>query len=177
MEQKGFTLIELLVTVAIVAILASIALPAFKEYKEAAYDSEADQTLKNAVTAINTFLGDEEDEKDHTNGLAFSRPSTGLGKAGGMYDFNEMLPGFRYDRENMLVTAQARLDCGTEEGCEYIHIDVIHCQGSRYSNGRHKVRSYQVHYQGGRYVTTKRIREAGSPSSLASLCTYDASAF
>ena len=45
MRQRGFTLIELMVTVAIVAILAAIALPAYQEQMRKSRRADAKQAL------------------------------------------------------------------------------------------------------------------------------------
>ena len=56
MNSKGFTLSELLVTVAIISILSSMAIHAFSQYREKAYDSVAKSDAKNMVTAIEEYV-------------------------------------------------------------------------------------------------------------------------
>ena len=56
--QKGFTLIELMIVVAIIAILAAIALPAYQDYVARSQVSEAMSLTSGAKTAVTEYYAD-----------------------------------------------------------------------------------------------------------------------
>lgn len=58
-SKKGFTLVELLVVVAIIAILASIALPSFLSYKTRVYNSAAKSDLRHFKAAMEWYYADK----------------------------------------------------------------------------------------------------------------------
>ena len=72
-NQKGFTLIELMIVVAIIAILAAIALPAYQDYVARSQVSEAMTLSSGAKTAVTEYYADKG---------AFPTTNAGAGLAG-----------------------------------------------------------------------------------------------
>jgi type IV pilus assembly protein PilA len=66
-NQKGFTLIELLVVIAIIGILAAIAIPQFKSYRQRGFDAGARSDLRNAAVAEEAYFVDADGYKDCTD--------------------------------------------------------------------------------------------------------------
>jgi type IV pilus assembly protein PilA len=69
--QKGFTLIELMIVVAIIAILAAIAIPAYQDYLVRSQVSEASTLADGSKTAITEFYS-------NTGSFPSSNASAGL---------------------------------------------------------------------------------------------------
>lgn len=58
-KREGFTLIELLIVLAILAILASVAVPNYLKAREKAKDEAAQETLKTLKTALEMYTAEK----------------------------------------------------------------------------------------------------------------------
>ncbi len=77
-DSRGFSLFELLVVIAIMGILAATALPRFAEFRAAAYDSRAQQELRNLAAAEELHRSLNGDYTKELAELAAFKPSAGI---------------------------------------------------------------------------------------------------
>ncbi|WP_313142665.1 pilin [Stenotrophomonas sp.] len=79
-NQKGFTLIELMIVVAIIAILAAIALPAYQDYVARSQVSEAMTLSGGAKTAVTEYYADKGAFPDANDKAGLAKAASITGK-------------------------------------------------------------------------------------------------
>ena len=72
-DDRGFTLIEMMIAIAIIGILAAIAIPQFSYYRLRAFNSAANEDLRNAETAQETYFVDAKSYANAINLITGSR--------------------------------------------------------------------------------------------------------
>ncbi|HZH43450.1 MAG TPA: pilin [Lysobacter sp.] len=79
-KQQGFTLIELMIVVAIIAILAAIALPAYQDYVARSQVSEAMSLASGAKTAVAEYYADRGEAPADNDAAGLADPDDITGK-------------------------------------------------------------------------------------------------
>lgn len=76
-RQRGFTLIELMITVAVVAILAAVALPAYQDYSRRGKRADARALLQTAAFAQEKYRAANASYASATTVLTGACPTSG----------------------------------------------------------------------------------------------------
>jgi type IV pilus assembly protein PilE len=92
---RGFTLIELMITVAIIAILASVALPAYTDYIMRGRVADATQALSSRRAAMEQYFQDQRSYAAPAAGSNINYPCANppLQVAGGTFSISCAPPG------------------------------------------------------------------------------------
>ncbi len=71
-KEGGFTLIELLVVITIISVLATIAISSYQNYKIRSFDTAARADLRNAITALDAYVVENDTYPANTSDLLAS---------------------------------------------------------------------------------------------------------
>lgn len=122
-SSSGFTLIELLVAIALIGVLSFLGFSSFWTYRSTAALSVAQQTLRNARTALEAGVNSDTlpPAVDHTQ--TSQGPITDAA-------MREYLPGMQVPK-NVSLYASYDPTCD-DDSCESDRLEVRHCLGKSY---------------------------------------------
>lgn len=132
--QKGFTLIELMIAVAIVGILASVALPNYREYVARARRTEAQAVLMTAQQWMERFYSENYRYDQNAAGTAvtdssqfYARFSTSPppGEGNAAYNITIELPSDATAKRNQYTLVATRTGSSANDKCGDFTLDQL----------------------------------------------------
>lgn len=123
-NAKGFTLIELMVVVAIVAILASVAIPSYTKYGFRARRADGREMVMRIAAA---------EERFYTNGNTYTASLSALGFSSGLSEkgYYSVVPTIANGGQTYLLTATPQ-GIQASDQCTKLKLDNV---GARTYNG------------------------------------------